>query len=202
MQKNDLPHHKVYTPAVVDFVTVAAEMCLTLEEAAQYSRADFTDKMLKLLPMLYLKAAMVTPPETVSDDAPEQFVTENDYLFVREQAEQILGEADSYLEVFHPDMPLSDSPVAAFVSEDLADIYQEIKDFAMNYQTLDTDVMNDALAECINAFGSHWGQKTLNALRALHSFRYSENFADDEETETLDNKKDNNFFTRFFSETE
>ena len=201
MQKNNLPHHKVYSPAVVDFVTVVAEMCLSLEETVQYSRADFTDKMLKMLPMLYLKATMITPPEPVFDDSPEQFVTENEYLFVKEQIEQLLGEEDSYLEVFHPDMPMSDTPVAAFVSEDLADIYQEIKDFAMNYQTLDTDVMNDALAECINAFGSHWGQKTLNALRALHSFRYSDKFLDEEDMEIVDNKKDKNFFARFFSET-
>jgi len=199
MQENKLPHHKVYAPAVVDFVTVVAEMCLSLEEAAQYSRVDFTNKMLKMLPMLYLKATMITPPEPVFDDSPEQFVTENEYLYVKEQIEQLLGEDDSYLEVFHPDMPMSDTPVAAFISEDIADIYQEIKDFAMNYQTLNTDVMNDALAECINAFGSHWGQKTLNALRALHNCRYKDNFSD--EDENFDEQRDKNFFSRFFSET-
>ena len=200
MQENNLPRHKVYAPTVVDFVTVVAEMCLSLEEASQYSRVDFTNKMLKMLPMLYLKATMITPPEPVFDDLPEQFVSENEYLFVKEQIEQLLGEDDSYLEVFHPDMPMSDTPVAVFISEDIADIYQEIKDFAMNYQTLNTDVMNDALAECINAFGSHWGQKALNALRALHNCRYKDNFSD--EDETFDEQRDKNFFSRFFSETE
>jgi len=36
------------------------------------------------------------------------------------------------------------------------------------------DVMNDALAACLEAFTEHWGQKTLNALRALHALRYGD----------------------------
>jgi len=87
-----------------------------------------------------------------------------------------LGSDDSYLEVFHPDMALSDTPIAAFVSEDMADVYQELKDFAANYQLGDIDIMNDALVACLEAFGEHWGQKLLNALRALHAVRFSEGF--------------------------
>ena len=85
-------------------------------------------------------------------------MTEEDYLYVKEQVEQMLGADDSYLEVFHPDMALSDTPIAAFVSENVADIYQELKDFAANYQTVDTDIMNDALVACLQGFADHWGK--------------------------------------------
>ena len=123
---------------------------------------------------------MVSTPETVLDDVPERFVTEDDYQFVKERVENLLGNDNVYLEVFHPQMKYSDTPIAAFISEDLADIYQELKDFAANYRLGIADVMNDALAACIEAFAEHWGQKTLNALRALHALRYGDDFLDEE----------------------
>mgnify|MGYP003606840461 CR=1 FL=1 len=192
MINEELPNHIVYSAPVIDFVTVTAETCLFLENAAEQSRDEFVDKLVKILPLLYLKAAMVQIPEPVFDDVPERFVTEEDYLYIKEQVEQLLGADDSYLDVFHPDMALSDTPIAAFVSEHLADIYQELKDFAANYQTVDTDIMNDALVYVLQAFGEHWGQKLLGALRALHAIRFGDDFASSEEKEINKSKLNRN----------
>jgi len=200
MIEENLPDHIVYTPAVIDFVTVTAETCLFLENATEQTREDFTDKLVKILPMLYLKASLIDMPEPAFDDVPGRFVTEEDYNYVKEQVEQLLGPDDSFLDVFHPDMSLSDTPIAAFVSENIADIYQELKDFAASYQTTDTDVMNDALIVCLNAFREHWGQKLLGALRALHAIRYSENFGADEETDRNETKINRNTFFGFLQD--
>lgn len=202
MEQEQLPQHIVYSPAVIEFVTVVAETCIFLENATEQSREEFIDRAVKLLPMLYLKASLVKSPEPVFDDNPERFVAEEDYLFVKEQVEQLLGADDSYLEVFHPDMAISDTPIAAFISEDLADIYQEIKDFAANYQTLETEIMNDALVACLDAFRQHWGQKNLNALRALHSIRYNDSFDKNEEEENSTNRLNRNSFLNFLHDDE
>ena len=199
MDLDQLPDHIVYSKNVIEFVTVAAETCLFLEHAAEFSQTDFVTQSVKLLPLLYLKASLVEIPERVFDDTTERFVAEEDYLFVKEQLEQILGADDSYLEVFHPDMAISDTPIAAFVSENLADIYQELKDFAANYQLADVDIMNDSLVACLEAFGDHWGQKLLNALRALHAIRFSDGFGSDNEDDELPtaSKIDRNSFLNF-----
>ena len=42
----------------------------------------------------------------------------------------LLGSDDAYLEVFLDDMRYNDEPITAFISEHLADIYQELKDMA------------------------------------------------------------------------
>lgn len=173
MEIENLPDHIIYSPPVIEFVTVAAETCLFLEHAAEHSSEEFVSKAVKILPLLYLKSSLLEIPERVYDGLTERFVTEDDYLDVKSQVEMLLGEQDSYLETFHPDMALSDTPIAAFVSENLADVYQELKDFAANFQLADQDIMNDALVACLEAFGEHWGQKALNALKALHSIRYS-----------------------------
>jgi hypothetical protein len=199
MEIDQLPNHIVYSKNVIEFVTVAAETCLFLEHTAELIRTDFIQKSVKILPLLYLKALLIEIPETVFDEVPVHFVSEDDYLFVREQVEQILGADDSYLEVFHPDMAISDTPIAAFVSENLADIYQELKDFAANYQLADTDIMNDALVACLEAFGEHWGQKLLNALRALHALRFSDGFGkvDEDDFLSTQNTIDRNSFLNF-----
>ncbi len=202
MINEELPNHIVYSAPVIDFVTVTAETCLFLENAAEQSRDEFVEKLVKILPLLYLKASMVQIPEPVFDDVPERFVTEEDYQYIKEQVEQLLGADDSYLDVFHPDMALSDTPIAAFVSEHLADIYQELKDFAANYQTVDTDIMNDALVYVLQSFGEHWGQKLLGALRALHAVRFSENFANGEDIEINKSKLNRNSLFGFLQDEE
>jgi hypothetical protein len=176
MDTDQLPDHIVYSKKVIEFVTVAAETCLFLEHANEFTKTDFVQKSIKILPLLYLDASLLDIPDPVFEEIPERFVNEEDYQYVHGLVEQLLGSDDSYLEVFHPDMALSDTPIAAFVSEDMADVYQELKDFAANYQLGDIDIMNDALVACLEAFGEHWGQKLLNALRALHAVRFSEGF--------------------------
>ena len=204
MDTDQLPDHIVYSTAVIEFVTVTAETCLFLEHTTEFSRTDFIQKIVKILPLLYLKASLLDVPEAVYDDEVEHFVLEDDYLYIKEQVEQLLGADDSYLETFHPDMAISDTPIAVFISENLADIYQELKDFAANYQLGDIDIMNDALVACLVAFGEHWGQKLLNALRALHAIRFSFDFGKEDEEDELAAKKsiDRNTFLNFLHDDE
>ena len=198
MDFDQLPDHIVYSKNVIEFVTVAAETCLFLEHSTDFPKTDFIRKSVKLLPLLYLKTSLLEAPEPVFEDVPETFVTEEDYLFVKEQLEMIMGADDSYLEVFHPDMVISDTRIAAFVSENMADIYQELKDFAANYQLADMDIMNDALVACLRTFAEHWGQKLLNALKALHAIRFADGFDIEKEDEAeIQSKLDRNSFLNF-----
>ncbi|MHB9056076.1 MAG: DUF5063 domain-containing protein [Paludibacteraceae bacterium] len=194
----------IYSNSVIEFTTVIAETCLFLENAEETSKPDFISKLIKLLPLLYLKTSLIDVSLEESDGNIERFVTEDDYLFVKNQIENLLGPDDSFLEVFHPDMPYSDTPIAAFISENLADIYQELKDFVMNFQIGEAEMMTSALVVCVEAFAGHWGQKLLNALRALHALRYSDNFGNEDVDENLNPKEyrklDRNSFLRFQSE--
>ena len=82
---------------------------------------------------------------------------------------RLLGSDDAYLEVFLDDMRYNDEPITAFISEHLADIYQELKDMAANFQTGNEAVMNDAVRACLLAFREHWGQKLVDVMRPLHA---------------------------------
>ncbi len=166
----------VYSKNVIEYVTVVAEVCLLLERTDGCTRTEWTDRMLRLLPLLYAETVALDNPATASNDALPRLVTEDDYQYVRDGVARLLGSDDAYLEVFHPDMKYSDTPIAAFISENMADIYQELKDFAANYRTGVEAIMSDSLLLLSEAFSEHWGQKLLNALRALHSLRHSDDF--------------------------
>ena len=161
--------HYVYQQPAIEFLTVAVQLCLYLEQIEGQDKAEFIEKMLCLLPLLYLKARLLPKATEELDGFPERFVTEQEYEDIRQKVAQCMGADDTYLEVFVEDMRYSDEPITAFVSENIADIYQEIKDLACNYQTRDEAVMNDALVNCIEAFEQHWGQKLLNVLRPLRA---------------------------------
>jgi hypothetical protein len=167
-------HSIIYGKNAIEFVTVAAETCLFLENALEFDKNEFLDRALKLLPLLYLKTSMVEKSESVLDDELEDFVEEDDYEAIRQNIASVLGYADRYLEVFTKDIQLSEDGIASDISEDLADIYQDLKNFLSRYQIGDEEVMNEALVACMSAFREYWGQRLVNCLRALHNAFYTE----------------------------
>lgn len=171
MEKENNP---IYERNTIEFVTVALEYCTFVETAGQNGLFDFVDKAIKLLPLLYLKATLLPETEPEEDDDPELSVTEDMYESVRTRIAGLLGEKDSYLETFHPDMQYSDTPIAAFVSENLADVYQDVGNFVSLFRQGNEDVMLQAIALCRINFREFWGQQLLNALKALHAVRYSD----------------------------
>ena len=166
----------VYSRDVMELVTVAVEYCAFLENSEERARMNFVDTLMKLLPLLYLKAALLPKYEVLDDEYyVEDYVTEDNYNIVRANISIIMGEKDDYLDVFMEDMKYSETPILATVSENLADIYQELKNFVMAYKNAsDEEQMMNALAEVKDSFQFSWGQKLVNVQRALHEVRYSE----------------------------
>ena len=164
----------IFEKNVIEFVTVAAEFCAFLERAEHMKRKAFVDTSLKILPLLYLKASLLPKCETIGDEAPETYVTEEIYEILRINLAGLMGEKDDYLDVFVQDMVYSDQPIKKSISEDLADIYQDIKDFIFVFQLGLNETMNDSLAICQENFGLLWGQKLVNTLRALHDVKYNQ----------------------------
>ena len=165
----------IFEKSVSEFVLVAAQVCRSFECAGTMSRAEFLDQSLKLLPLLYLKATLLPSCEAEGEEELETYVTEQIYEEVQTTLAQLMGENDDYLEVFLPEMAYSDQPIRKCISEELADIYQDIRNFVFIFSIGINHTMHDSLAQCIESFGPIWGQKLLNTLRALHDVKYNEN---------------------------
>ena len=188
----------VFSGHVVEFTAVANEFCKYAEHAGEMKGEEILKIMQRLLPLLYLKASFLPVLEPVFEDGNEKFVTESDWFRIHDAFRLKLGTSDDYLVL--PDQYLTgeDGPVAGSISEDLADIYQDMKNFILLYQTGTSEVMNDAVWECRINFENYWGIKLINALRAIHKFISSDQQIEDI-TENSTGKGDNDHSDWFIS---
>jgi len=158
----------IYQDSTIAFVTAAVQTCLLLEKTNEHERDEWREQMVRLLPVLYLRARLLEETEPMLEDEPQRFVTEEDYNFVLVGVRELMGQDDAYLDVFVDQGIYTDEIQTAYISEGLADIYQELKDLAAAFQTREEPLMNDAVLVCRQAFYDHWGRKLLAVLRALH----------------------------------
>ena len=165
----------------VEFVTVAVEFCAFVERCEGIKRAEFVDTLLKILPLLYIKTLMLPACEAMGDDELETFVTEEDYEIIRLNLQELLADCDDYLDVFVQDMKYSDTPIRKSIAEDLADIYQAVKDFVCQFQSGLNEIMHDALVQCQEHFAAYWGQTLVNTMRALHEVKFGKADNDEED---------------------
>ena len=170
MDKNPDP---VYSRNVIEFVAVANEFCKYAEHASELKGDELLKILQRILPLMYLKASLLPQLNPYFEDGNEKFVTETDWVRIHETLKEKFGTANDYLEVFDEKLNESEIPVVSSISENMADIYQDMKDFLLLYQTGTAEVMNDAVWECRMNFENFWGQKLVNSMRAIHKFIYS-----------------------------
>ncbi len=163
----------VYSRNVIEFVAVANEFCKYSERASEIKGDELLKILQRILPLMYLKASLLPQLEPFFEDGNEKFVAESDWIKIHNTLREKFGTADDFMEVFDDRMSDSEGPVISSISENLTDMYQDIKDFLLLYQTGTTEVMNDAVWECRLNFETFWGQKLVNSMRAIHKFIYS-----------------------------
>jgi len=164
----------VYSKNVIEFATIAKEYTAFLEQSANFEPNDFINKTLKLLSLLYLKTNLLPTVEPINEEGNEKFVTEFDWEFIRNGVQMQMADNDIYLDFFDSEMNETPEPVSCSVSENLADIYQDLKDFLEIYQLGNEDLSHDAIFECYESFKNYWGFKLVNSLRILHHLNYNE----------------------------
>ena len=163
----------VYSRNVVEFVAVANEFCKYAEHVSELKGDELLKILQRILPLMYLKASLLPQLDPFFEDGNEKFVTEADWTDINESLKEKFGTANDYLEVFDEKINETEGPVVSSISENMADIYQDMKDFLLLYQTGTGEVMNDAVWECRMNFENFWGQKLVNSMRAIHKFIYS-----------------------------
>ena len=166
------------TPSIINtnsiaFIGLCNEYCTALENARESSRDELIDKMLHLLPRLYIAATdlqvnMIEPEEPYIEGS----LDEDYYEAIRRNVETLLGPDDIYLEVFEEEMKYSDTPVSASVSESLADIFQGTFNFISMVKDAPDEIVGLGLIAIRDDFREYWGATLCNVLRALHALRY------------------------------
>lgn len=153
----------------------SARYCQTVENAREYDRESFVKAMTEQLPLIYGDFLSLDPEETgiLEEKYYMTYVDEQWYDTIRRYIENLLGPDDIFLETFEEDMKYSDTPIAASISEGLADIFQALYNMVMIVKESEGDEAAGAYVECRENFAAYWSQTLCNVLRALNNLRFN-----------------------------
>jgi hypothetical protein len=170
----------VFSKSVIEFITVANEFCLFTEKAADYPLSDIMSFYQKLLPLLYIKGSLLPLIARENEIIAERYVTEEQWEIIYQPLHEKFAENDSITSVHKNEY---DENVIAFISisDNLSDIYQDMKDFIMLYQKGTLHAKINAVNECRRLFAEHWGYRVVNVQRAIHYLLFPERDVKDEE---------------------
>ena len=160
--------HVGYSKGVIEFVSVAKEYCIFVENGVKEGRVQFLSKLQRFIPLLYLKGSLLPECESENIGLIEEVVTEESYTALFFGIREMLGEYDEYLEVFDENMQYSEAPIVHSIAEKVCDIYQDLKNFVSAYQYGMVDVIEGALWQVNNSFELYWGKACASVLRAVH----------------------------------
>ncbi|MDE6317511.1 MAG: DUF5063 domain-containing protein [Muribaculaceae bacterium] len=160
------------TPNTLTFIALCNEYCQTVEAAPNSEQREFVNSMLGLLPRIYITARALESDGALDEGFIDQALDEDSYNSIAEGLQVVMGEDDTFLEVFEEDMKYSDTPVAAAVSELLADLYQVCFNFIATVREAPEDVVASAVAATKEEFEMYWAQTLCNVLRPLNAIYY------------------------------
>jgi len=169
----------LYSEEVLEFVRLSKEYCTLLETEMVLSQSEFIRFSLYSLPSIYSAMIRIPQIEPVFDEGSEKFVSEQNWSEVYRKIAECMEGNNDFLDIpGESEFDRSDL-ITRKVSEDMADLYQDLRDFLEIYRNAPEDVMNDALWECQNNFMSFWGSKSLRISAALHKIYIGEIKADE-----------------------
>lgn len=156
------------------FIALCNEYCAAVEDVRESDKDDFVQSMLRLLPRLYISATDLKVEALDEEDAYLEPILDEDYYeSVRCGIENLMGPEDIFLEVFEEDMKYSDTPIAASISESLADIFQVLYNFVGMVKEAPEHLIPMALVAVRDEFQGYWSRILCNVLRALNQLRYN-----------------------------
>ena len=159
--------------SVIEMATVANEFCYffeTLEKKDKETILDFTQR---ILPLLYLKGTLLPEVTPNNPEANERFVTEEQWERIFTELRDKFGKDDEFW-VIDPQYINETEPLKASLSENIADIYQDMKDFLTLLQKNTLAARENAISECSILLGNHWGYRVGNIFSRIHHLIYFE----------------------------
>ena len=151
---------------VLEVIAVATEFCRFIEQIDRYDAQERIPFLQKILTALYLKG-LLFPSIDVNDDAYNQrFVTEEEYELLRIKLTNCFADNDLFSVVDYAEAS-TETKILSF-AELLADIYLDLKDFLLLYNSGTMAAQENAVASCKELFDSNWGYKLAVILPYMH----------------------------------
>lgn len=167
--------------AAISLVGLSVEYCGVVDAAAETEPQAFLREMLRYLPRFYVTLTDLADSgeEPAENDSIYQILDEDGYNAAREAMTALFGEYDVYLDTPVEDMRYSDTPVGVSLSEQLADIYQAVGDFAGTVRQVPSEMIPELVDDMLFRFNQYLSDTLCSALRAANSIYQSKALAEE-----------------------
>ena len=157
---------------VAEFVAEARRSCALIENEERGAASAFEKECLLVLLRLYEQILRLPSADPPDPELPERIPHEQ-WQAVRERTAQRTGH-DVYWEVFEPFAEHKPDPIYGSISDDLADIWRDVKEGLSTFDSGKPNCIKDAVWHWRFSFGSHWGHHVADAIRALTALHAAE----------------------------
>ena len=161
-----------------EILKLAASYCTIVQNPEIEERSDYVRELLITLSRIYSEFLSFRPETDEEEDYAleegmgvffREHADEELYNYVRGQMEQIMAPDDTFLETFEEDMKYSETPIAATISEALADIFQSLYNFTEEARLSEGVNLKEAYLQCREEFKEYWSQTLVNVMRPLNT---------------------------------
>ncbi len=180
MKEDNIDTGIVANKQVFDMFTVANEFCIFMEEHESREKTYISEYLNRVLPLLYIKGLLLPDVEPNYEIDNERFVTEDKWEYMYNSVMQIFGSENSY---YFWSFELNEY-IQTTVSENLADMYQDLKDFVLLYSKPLYYAKINAIYLCKESFFQRWGKIITHLLGYLHYINYEKENENDEKYAT------------------
>ena len=156
----------------LEMLIVANEFCLFMEEIEDKSKKPIYDFVHRVMPLMYTKGSLLPDVEVEYPEANMRFVTEEQWEQTFTMLRDKFGKDDEFW-IIDPEYINETEPLKASLSENLTDIYQDMKDFILLYQKNTIAARQNALSDCKSLFADRWGYRISKIMAQLHHLIYN-----------------------------
>lgn len=175
---NEIPDHPIYSKSVLEFITVVNDYCVTLAQSDKISKQKLSDYLLRVLPLVYIKASLLPDVKARNPEFNEKFWTEEEWEALFNILRNKFGTDDEFWIVNQSSR--SNETIKGSIADHLTDIYQALKDFLVLFQKSSIDAKENAVEDINTSFNTHWGFKLVDAHKTLHYLAMNTKMMDEE----------------------
>ena len=160
-----------FSKPVIEMATVANEFCHFFENVESKNTENILGFTQRVLPLLYLKGSLLPDIQPQHPEANERFVTEEQWEKIFTTLREKFAKDDEFW-LIDPQHANESEPLKGSLSENIADIYQDMKDFILLMQKNTLPARENAISECKLLLANHWGYCIGNIFTQIHHLIY------------------------------
>lgn len=166
-----MTHDPTLSRNVIEMAAVASEYCNYIEGASAKEPNAVFVMLGRLIPLLYLRGSLLPEIEPEYPEANERYVTEEQWDAVFLDLRSLFDSQDEFLYIGENEFG-EPASLTGSISEHLADVYQDLKDFILLYKKANPAMRENAISGCRQLFIEHWGPRLARLLPVVHGRIY------------------------------